>query len=410
MKRIYLAAIAVALLSVSTLAAQEKEDTSAVDPKPSFAGFVTNKFADNWEISINGGTGVALFGKTNYGSAGDYFGGIGSISATKWLHPVIGLRAVLEGGVYTNVYQNLTKDQWPFLSLHADIMVNLSNWIGGYKERRIYYAVPYVGMGYIASNIDESRALSLIRQNFAVSYGLLNKFRVSNSVDVNLEIGGLVGKNEICPVVTTNSGPFLTTLNAQVGISYRFGKRDFERGAAGYTMDDINALKAEAARAAERAQTQSTANEDLSDELAQAEKDAAAAQQRADQAEKQLADAQAELEALKQQMALDAATPEETIFFDYEVWGLDAVDMTALKELATKILAGPKDYVYTITGYADFTTGARTNNITIAERRAQSVYDYLVSLGVPAAQLTHQGAGPDAQPFTGRGNQSVTIK
>lgn len=27
-----------------------------------------------------------------------------------------------------------------------------------------------------------------------------------------------------------------------------------------------------------------------------------------------------------------------------------------------------------------------------------------------AAQLTHQGAGPDAQPFTGRGNQSVTIK
>ena len=108
--------------------------------------------------------------------------------------------------------------------------------------------------------------------------------------------------------------------------------------------------------------------------------------------------------------------------------------MTTLKELAKKMLAGPKDYVYTITGYADFTTGARSNNIAIAEKRAQSVYDYLVSLGVPAAQLTHQGAGPDAQPFTlvslgvpaaqlthqgagpdaqpftGRGNQSVTIK
>ena len=84
--------------------------------------------------------------------------------------------------------------------------------------------------------------------------------------------------------------------------------------------------------------------------------------------------------------------------------------MTTLKELAKKMLAGPKDYVYTITGYADFTTGARSNNIAIAEKRAQSVYDYLVSLGVPAAQLTHQGTGPDAQPFTGRGNQSVTIK
>ena len=233
---------------------------------------------------------------------------------------------------------------------------------------------------------------------------------MSNSVDVNLEIGGLLGKNEISPVRDVNSGPFLTSLNASVGISYRFGKRDFERGAAGYTMDDINALKAEAARAAEQAKAQNTANEDLSEELAQAQKDAAAAQQRAGQAEKQLADAQAELEALKQQIALDAATPEETIFFGYEVWGLDAVDLTTLQELAKKMLAGPKDYVYTITGYADFTTGARSNNIAIAEKRAKSVYDYLVSLGVPAAQLTHQGAGPDAQPFTGRGNQSVTIK
>ena len=104
MKRFYLAALAAALLSVSSLTAQEKEDTTAVTPKPSFAGFVTNKFWDNWEISINGGTGAALFSKTNYGSAGDYFGGIGGISATKWLHPIIGLRAVLEGGVYSNVY------------------------------------------------------------------------------------------------------------------------------------------------------------------------------------------------------------------------------------------------------------------------------------------------------------------
>ena len=414
MKRFYIAALAVALLSSVTMTGQEKKDTSAVDPKPSFAGFVTNGFWDNWELSVGGGIGAALFGNENPGAAGDYIGGMGSISATKWLNPVFGLRAVLEGGGYSSVNAALEKKSWPYLSMHADFMMNLSNWIGGYKERRVYYAVPYFGMGYMASNFtktaQEANDFPYVNQNFVVSWGLLNKFRVSNSVDVNLEIGGLLGKNEISPVRDVNSGPFLTSLNASVGISYRFGKRDFERGAAGYTMDDINALKAEAARAAERAQAQSTANEDLSDELAQAQKDAAAAQQRAGQAEKQLADAQAELEALKQQIALDAATPEETIFFGYEVWGLDAVDLTTLQELAKKMLAGPKDYVYTITGYADFTTGARSNNIAIAEKRAKSVYDYLVSLGVPAAQLTHQGAGPDAQPFTGRGNQSVTIK
>lgn len=408
MKRFYLAALAAALLSVSSLAAQEKADTSAVDPKPSFAGFVTNGFWDNWEISVNGGVGAALFNKRNPGPAGDYISGFGNISVTKWLHPVVGLRGSLDLGAYHSVNDYLGRHRWPFAALHMDVMLNISNWIGGYKEHRVYYAVPFMGMGYIASNVPKT--FKGFRQNFIVSYGLLNKFRVSDCIDLNLEIGGIVGKNEISPAKVNGSGAFLTTVNSSLGLTYRFGKRDFERGAAGYTMDDINALKAEAARAAERAQTQSTANEDLSDELAQAEKDAAAAQQRADQAEKQLADAQAELEALKQQMALDAATPEETIFFDFEVWGLDAVDMTTLKELAKKMLAGPKDYVYTITGYADFTTGARSNNIAIAEKRAQSVYDYLVSLGVPAAQLTHQGAGPDAQPFTGRGNQSVTIK
>lgn len=414
MKRFYLVTLTVTLLSATTLLAQEKKDTSAVDPKPSVAGFVTNKFWDNWEISIGGGTGAALFGKQNLGSAGDYFGGLGSISVTKWLHPVFGLRAVLEGGSYSSVNADLEKKSWPYMALHADFMMNLSNWIGGYKEHRVYYAVPYFGMGYMASNIgrkaQEANDFPYLNQNFVVSYGLLNKFRVSNSIDVNLEIGGLLGKNDISPVRTKESGPFLTSLNATVGISYRFGKRDFERGAAGYTRADVDAIRAEAERVAAQVKAEKEAKEDLSDDLAQAQKDAAAAQQRAAQAEKQLADAQAELEALKKQQALDAATPEETIFFGYEVWGLDAVDMTALQELAGKILAGPKDYVYTITGYADFSTGARSNNIAIAQKRAQSVYDYLLSLGVPAGQLTHQGAGPDAQPFNGRGNQSVTIR
>ena len=214
MKRFYIAAIAVALLSSVTMTGQEKKDTSAVDPKPSFAGFVTNGFWDNWELSVGGGIGAALFGNENPGAAGDYIGGMGSISATKWLNPVFGLRAVLEGGGYSSVNAALEKKSWPYLSLHADFMMNLSNWIGGYKERRVYYAVPYFGMGYMASNFtkkaQEANDFPYVNQNFVVSWGLLNKFRVSNSVDVNLEIGGLLGKNEISPVRDVNSGPFLT--------------------------------------------------------------------------------------------------------------------------------------------------------------------------------------------------------
>jgi outer membrane protein OmpA-like peptidoglycan-associated protein len=416
MKKIYLAAIAVALLSSSALMAQDfvKDSTSAVDPKPSFKGFVSNKFWDNWEISIGGGVGTAMNGGNDPGPLNRRIGGFGEISVGKWLHPVVGLRGELQMGAYNNFTDDLTRMTWPYAYLHADLMINLSNWIGGYKEHRVYYAIPYVGMGYFASNFtDGTRSINSIpvtMGNFAVSYGLINKFRVSNSVDINLNLKGIVSMASVNPTFNANCGTYFNGLDASVGITYRFGKRDFERGAAGYTKEDVDALKAEAEMVAAQVKAEKEAKEDLSDDLAQAQKDAAAAQQRASEAEKQLADAQAELEALKKQQALDAATPEETIFFGYEVWGLDAVDMTALKELAGKMLAGPKDYVYTITGYADFSTGARSNNIAIAQKRAQSVYDYLVSLGVPAGQLTCQGAGPDAQPFTGRGNQSVTIK
>lgn len=416
MKKIYLAALAVAFLSSSALMAQDsvKDSTSAVDPKPSFKGFVSNRFWDNWEISIGGGVGTALNGGSNPGPSNQRIGGFGEISVGKWLHPVVGFRGELQMGTYNNFTDDLTRMTWPYAFLHADLMLNLSNWIGGYKERRVYYAIPYVGMGYLASNFTDGtksiNGIPVTMGNFAVSYGLMNKFRVSNSVDINLNLKGIVSMAAVNPTINAGRGTYFNGLDASVGVTYRFSQRDFERGAAGYTLDEIEALKREAERAAEQAQAQNTVNEDLSDDLAQAQKEAAAAQQRAAQAEKQLADAQAELEALKKQQALDAATPEETIFFGYEVWGLDAVDMTALKELAGKMLAGPKDYVYTITGYADFSTGARSNNISIAQKRAKSVYDYLVSLGVPAGQLTYKGAGPDAQPFTGRGNQSVTIE
>ena len=39
--------------------------------KPSFAGFVSNGFWDNWEITLGGGAGTALSNGTNQGSFGD---------------------------------------------------------------------------------------------------------------------------------------------------------------------------------------------------------------------------------------------------------------------------------------------------------------------------------------------------
>lgn len=62
-----MAAVAAALLvSFGTLCAQETSGQE-VSPKPSFKGFVTNGFWDNWEITVGGGTGAAFFSHTSLG-------------------------------------------------------------------------------------------------------------------------------------------------------------------------------------------------------------------------------------------------------------------------------------------------------------------------------------------------------
>ena len=98
----------------------EKTDTSAVDPKPSFKGFVSNKFWDNWEISIGGGVGTAMNGGNDPGSLNQRAGGSSEISVGKWLHPVIGVRGELQIGAYNNFTDDLTKMTWPYAFLPAD--------------------------------------------------------------------------------------------------------------------------------------------------------------------------------------------------------------------------------------------------------------------------------------------------
>lgn len=413
MKKLYLTAIAfILLLSSFSLTAGDGKDSlkKDIDPYPSFKGFVTNKFWDNWEISLNFGTGFSVYSSNNQGAWGDRFGVNGEFSVAKWLHPVVGVRAGLQGGNFNTVRSD-EKIKWPFLYGHVDAMLNMSNWIGGYKENRVYYAVLFAGMGLYASNFtDASKTASGTMgapANFAFTAGLTNKFRVSPSVDINLELRGILGMSSLNPVSYSGRGRFLGNGDISVGVTYRFGKRDFQRGAAGYTLNDIESLKREAERAT--AEVQET-KDDMQTRLATANKEAGAAEQRANDAERRLAEAEKQLEEIRNQQALDAATPEEMVFFDFGMAVLTPEDQIRLTVLSDEIKKGPKDYVYSITGYADFKTGDKAKNTALAEKRARVVYEYLISVGVPAGQLTYQGAGEDQQPFNSEGNQTVIIK
>lgn len=397
MKKIFLTFM-VAVFAASAWA----EDTPK---KPSFAGFVSNGFWDNWEISAGLGGGTAFSNSGNLGSWGDRFGFEGNLSLTKWLHPVVGVRGQLQGGWFNNFDADLGKLKWPYLFVHADVMVNASNWIGGYREDRAWYAVPFAGFGYLASNFtdkSQQKSLSGTDQEFAFTAGLLNKFRLSPAFDFNIELKGLMAKSEICPASV--SGAYLFGFTATAGITYRFNQRNWQRGVPGYTAEDIRAFQDAVAAGNAALEASKAENARLNEELA-------AAQAAAKEAEMAAAEAEAKA-AAEAKKVNTSSCPTSIIFYDYSMSKLTAKDKTRLELTADLIKNGPKDRVYTIQGHADQQTGTPAGNKRVAENRAKNVYNYLIKCGVNPKQLTYEGLGnePDVYKNIQKANRSVIIK
>lgn len=239
--------------------------------KPSFAGFVSNGFWDNWEMSLGGGVGTALTNGSNSGSFGKRLGFEANFSLVKWVHPVVGMRLQLQGGQFANYDADLGKLKWPYLFVHSDFMLNFSNWAGGYRDDRAYYLVPFVGFGYLATNFtDKSQEDNMTgtHQAFAFSYGLLNKFRLSRSFDFNIELKGMLAPSRVCPAKT--DGSYLFGFSATAGFTYRFNKRGWQRGVAGYTAADIQAFQDAVAASMAAVEAAELENAQLAQQLAAA--------------------------------------------------------------------------------------------------------------------------------------------
>lgn len=391
------------VLAVFTLTAGAQQTSQKPQQKPSCAGFVSNGFWDNWEVSAGLGAGTFFSTGTNPGSIGDRIGFEGNVSATKWVHPVLGLRLQLQGGYFNNydIEQQSVKAEWPYLFAHLDVMANLSNWIGGYREDRTYNAVLFGGFGYMTGNFtDKSQAATGVgtSQQFAFAYGLVNKFRLWKTVDFNVELKGIVVRSEIAPV--TMSGRYGFGLSATAGITYRFNQRDWKRGVPGYTAEDIRAFQEAVAESQATVDALSSENARMANDLAVARKEAAAARKAAAAAKAVAAPVKA------------VETPTTTILYDYGTSKLTAKEKTRLDLMADLIKNGPKNKVYKIEGHADYQTGTAAGNKRVSENRAKNVYDYLVSKGVNPKQLSYEGKGDKNNPYKNnqKANRATIIR
>ncbi|MDR2475117.1 MAG: OmpA family protein [Bacteroidales bacterium] len=154
--------------------------------------FNTNGFWDNWFVGAGAGANVYI----GDGNTGDGLGGIISatpvLQAGKWLYPYLGGRLKIAGLTNINFFDKGTQK---YLSLEANVLWDVSNFVLNYNAQRLYHFIPYAGIGWaygwdykIPSRVNASPTAH--QNSITVDGGLINRFRVAQNINIDIELSG----------------------------------------------------------------------------------------------------------------------------------------------------------------------------------------------------------------------------
>ena len=381
----FLLSIAIVAFSMGSVFAQENSAE-----KLRWKGIMNNSFWSNWEIGIAGGiNGTAwneLGGVDNQKPVGDLGWQIEG-NLTKWFNPIVGARLQIAGGKLNTSGDLNQESKWIFP--HFDGLLNISNWIGGYREDRVYYAKLFAGFGMHSVNLGDDHA-----EGFAATGGLINTFRVCKQLDINLELKAMLTPGRDMPAaIASIAAEYGQMYSATLGIAYRFNKRDWNKA---YSQEEVDGYLASIA-ALEAGLADAHRNEGKLAERLAAQKAAT------DQALK-------DNEALRAELAKKKpAIGSSAVFFNFDSARLLDRAKSQMQLIKENIAAAPKDQVFTIVGHADVKTGSAEYNQKLSEKRAKAVYDYLIEQGVNKDQLTWKGVGSTQNIFPINNTNRVVI-
>ena len=339
------------------------------------------KFWDNWFISVGGGASRYFGENWNGGKFFDRLTPAIDVAAGKWVSPEWGGR-IQYNGIEMNGYTAGEDFDFDYIGIHGDIMMNLSTMIYGYNPKRFYELIPFVGMGWAQSKVADERNNELL-----ATAGLINKFRVNQAFDVNLELRGGLVNQRFDGMIGGNQleGP----VSATVGLTYHFGgskARQFNSAPITTVIqnkEELEALRGQLAQADKR-------NNSLQKELEALKKAKAQAP----------AQVQAPVTPVVEKVAEKACMIKENpVFFKFNQSQVSDAEKARLKYIADEIKAS-KGKKFVIAGYADAATGSASANQKISDARAKAVYDILVNeFQVSPDQLSYVGKGGVADLF-----------
>ena len=333
----------------------------------------TNSFWSNWFIQVNVGYDVFYSDQEKgKGFSKSPFKGFRSnvspsVGIGKWFTPGIGMRTKVTGLWGRSVSsENSSDNAMKFFHAQEQVLFNLSNMLCGYNEKRVWNAIPYVGVGFLR-NFDKNENCH------TAMIGLWNTFRLSNRWAVNLDLSFNVSDDDIEGAKTDHSR-YLTSLAnsdryfaAEVGLTYNLGKTGWKK------IPDIDAIR--------------TLHQNELDEL-----------------NAKLANANAENDRLNNQLKNHKCPEPQTVTVEKVVekvmpvkvfFSLDQAKIASRKDLVqvNELVSTYKDKNFKVTGYADSKTGKSTYNQKLSERRANTVANELVKMGVNRDNIEIVAAG-----------------
>jgi len=343
----------------------------------------TNSFWSNWFIQVGVNWNAGYVGTDNLLSNPFYKFPLGadandndhaaitslgfSAAIGKWFTPGLGLRTKANGAWLGKAFSS---DVPMYLAVNEQVLFNLHNMLGGYDENRCWNFIPFIGAG-LAHTFKVPTGWGKAG-TYTFSIGLLNTFKLSQKLAANVELGYTNFGKEIVNVPT--GGGIMpknryNQFSLEVGITYNLGKATWNK------TPDVEALKA----------------------LSQSQIDALNAQ---------LADEQAENARLKNMLANQKATAGETktvtvkevvaapvsVFFNIGKSKIASrKDVQNVKDLVEVAKANNSKIV--VTGYADSKTGSAEFNQKLSQKRAETVADELVKLGMSRDNIEVVAAG-----------------
>ena len=363
----FLMLLAFASVSVAGMAQNNEDPTEKYSVS-------TNSFWSNWFIQANV-VGSAFYNSAETDDWGlsnsplkDYRTNLGfSVAIGKWFTPGLGLRTKFNGiwgrSVVSDDKELNASKYW---TLKEEILFNLSNMLCGYSDTRVWNFIPYVGFG-------AGRNMSYNTYAMGVDAGILNTFRLSRKVAVNLDVNYSVFEPDFDGDTRPGAGgrgigSKDKVLNVEVGLTYNLGKATWNK------TPDVAGIKA-----LSQAQI-----DDLNSRLSDADAEN-------NRLKTMLAQKPKETSAVVQTVKEVVAAPVSVFFNIGKSRIASKKDLQNVKDLVA--VAKENNSKIVVTGYADSKTGSAAFNQKLSEKRAKVVADALVNMGINRDNIEVVAAG-----------------